>query len=93
MQKNYTEDLRKLMLHVRIDRINWEQLAHWTYVAEGLCGCKFEVRCPNTSPSMLQLQYKSWGKRCRLLQAYARRNRKGKDVDTRKRPPKNSKGL
>ncbi len=90
VQKNNKREIWELLLHMRDWPIDWEELAHGSHVAKGECGCIIEIRFTNPKAPMLQLQYKSWGKRCGFLQENVKGNRTRKNGGTRKRQTKDS---
>ncbi len=75
LQENYQNKVREFLLHLPCHPTKWVELAHWTYVGKGECGCLYEIRFENTASPMLQLQYKFGRKRCGLLRKDVSRNR------------------
>ncbi len=93
MQTDYEKEVRKFLLHLWSHGPLRLELANWTHVGKGKCGCVFEIRPTNTATPVFYLQPISWGHGCGLLSKNAPRNRARKDGTTRKRPSGNRKSL
>lgn len=76
LQKDNKKKVRKQMLHMPLDIVKWIELAYWAFITQSEHGGGIEIRFTRTSPSMLQLQYKSRGKRGNFHRKHAKNRRK-----------------
>ena len=93
MQEINTTKIWEYLLYLPPKWTHWKQLANGSYVAQGKCGCIFEIRLKNTPTTMLQLQYKPWGKGCRLFCKNVKRNWAKGNGQVAKRPPSKCKSI
>lgn len=89
IEKYNQAEIRKHLLYMLKDGAIWGELADGTYVAKGKCGCLLKIRSEDSETTMLSLQYQSWGEWSCLLLKNAKRNRRGSNDKTRKRPTGN----
>lgn len=74
LQKNNSFPISKHLLYLWSKEFGWKQLAHWSFVGEGLAWCLYEVRPTGIKAPVLQMQHSPWRSGGRLQRQDGTRN-------------------